>query len=258
MLAFAINHYAVFLLVLLRMAGFIGASPLLSFRSWPNTAKLGLAVFVSLLVAPQVVQAVPSPLTDPAAYVIYALRESVVGLLMGFVATLMFAALDFAGQLFDIQIGFSSATVYDPQFGVSTGLSSSFLSLLFTLYFIGVGGLDGMALAMMNSYQFVALGHLVLHADGTDFLLHAAGLMMTIGFQFAAPLLAALLLTDVTFAFLSRAVPQMNVFVVEFPAKLMVGLAIFAIAMPGIVYLFSQLFALLFGQMNLLLQWLRG
>lgn len=258
MLSFAINHYAAYLLVLLRMAGFIGASPLFSMQAWPRVAKLGLAVFMAMLVVPSVALPVPSPLNDPGNYVVDALRETVVGLLLGFFATLMFAALNVAGQLFDIQVGFSSATVFDPQIGGSTGLSSSLLNLLFTLYFLGIGGLDGMSLAMMNSYQFVGLGQLTFHANGVALLLQAMGLMMSIGFQFAAPLLAALLLTDVTFAFLSRAVPQMNVFVVEFPAKLLVGLAMFALAMPGLVYLFGQLFGSLFNEMNLLLQWLRG
>ncbi|WDM02769.1 flagellar biosynthetic protein FliR [Alicyclobacillus cycloheptanicus] len=255
---FAINHYATYLLVLLRMAAFIGASPVLSLQSWPVYGKIGLAGFVALVVAPGLTAAVPSPFDDPGGYVVDALKETVVGMLMGFVATLMFAAVDVAGQLFDIQIGYSSATVFDPQSGVSTGLSSSLLSLLFTLYFLGVGGLDGMVLAMMHSYEFVGLGQFVFPANTWKFLLSAMGMMMSIGLQFAAPLLAALLLTDVTFAFLSRAVPQMNVFVVEFPAKLFVGLALFAIAMPGTVYLFSQLFGALFNELNTLLQWLRG
>lgn len=258
MLEFAVNHYATFLLIILRTVAFIALSPVLSIRIWPASAKLGLGVFVALLVTPGIHASIPNPFTDPGNYIVAAVGETMIGMFLGFVATMMVAALDIAGQLFDMQIGFSSAQLFDPSVGQVSTLSGTFLSILFTLYFLGLNGLDGLLLGVMNSYQYIPLGHFWLPHDAWTVLTHLLGLVMVLGIQICAPLLAALLLTDVTFALLSRAVPQMNVFVVGLPAKLYVGLALFAIIIPGIVYVFGILFHNLFGEVDTLLHWLGG
>jgi flagellar biosynthetic protein FliR len=237
---------------------FIALSPVLSIKIWPAWAKVGLAVFVALLVTPGIHATVPDPFADPGNYIVTALQETMVGMLLGLTASMIVSAISVAGQMFDLQIGLSSATLFDPQAGQSTGVTSSFLSMLFTLYFLGMNGLDGMLLAVMNSYQYVPLGHFHLPSDTWSVLTHLLGLVMVLGIQMIAPLLAALLLTDLTLALVSRAVPQMNVFVVGLPAKLFVGLTLFALVMPGIVYVFGTVFHDLFTQVDSLLQWMGG
>jgi flagellar biosynthesis protein FliR len=259
MFVYAVNHYAVYLLVLLRVVAFIAVSPVFSVRVWPVWAKLGLAAFVALCLSPTVAtQSVPDPLAAPDRYVALALKETVIGALLGFLATLVFSAMSVAGQVFDLQIGFSSATLFDPAAAQATGLSNSFLSILFTLYFLGLNGLDGLLLALIHSYDYVRLGAFTPPLSGWETLAHLLTLTMSLGIQVGAPLLVALLLSDVTFAFLSRAVPQMNVFVVGQPAKLFVGLTAFAAVMPGVVYLFGIVFRTLFTQMDAVLRWLGG
>lgn len=258
MLTYTWTHFSAYLLVLLRMVAFVGTVPILSSKNWPVWSKLGLAAFAAITVMPGLSGAVPDPRTDPGNYIIVALLETAVGLLLGLVANLVLAALSVAGQLFDVQIGFSAATVFDPQNGQSTGLTSTFHTLLFTLYFLGLGGLDGLVLVALNSYQFVPLGMFHFPTGFWQLLMHLTGVVMVLAVQLAAPLLTALLLTDVTFAFMARAVPQMNIFVVGLPAKLFVGLSLFAVIMPGLVYMFGRLFQTMFEQLNSVLQFLGG
>jgi flagellar biosynthesis protein FliR len=258
MLSYAIVHEELYFLVLLRMVAFIGASPLMSLRGWPVWAKLGLGLFVSMLVVPNIHTAVPSPFNDPGKYILDALLETFVGLLLGFTATAVFSILTIAGQMVDIQIGFSSAQLFDPGTSEMAGLSGTFNNILFTLYFLGINGLDGMLLTIMNSYNFIPVGDFHLPSGTWQVLTHLLGLIMSIAVQLAAPLLVALLLTDITFALLSRAVPQMNVYVVGLPAKLLVGLTLYMISMPGIIYLFNQIFTLMFEQMNSLQKFIGG
>lgn len=258
MLQYALTHFEAYLLVLVRVIAFIGASPLLSIRIWPTIAKIGLAAFVALLVVPTISTTIPSAFVNPGEYILLILKESVIGLLLGFVATMFFSVVTIGGQIFDVQVGFSSATLFDPQSGVSSGITGTFQSILFTFYFLGNAGLDGFVGLIMSSYHFVPLGHLVLKAGFSDYLTHLLGVVTVIAIQLIAPLLVALLLTDTTFALLSRAVPQMNVYVVGSPAKLFVGIALAALAMPAVVYVFNQLFMTLFQQLNGLTQWLGG
>lgn len=255
---YALSNYPVYLLVLLRMAGFIGTSPFLSMQAWPAPAKVGLAAFTALWVAPTLHVTVPNPFTNAGVFVVDALTETVTGMFLGMVASMMVSAVTIAGQAFDIDIGFSSAVLFDPSAGASVGISSSFLSWIFTVFFLGIGGLDGLMLALMKSYQFIPLGVLYFPSNTWSVLSAILGLAMTIGIQMVAPMLVAMLLSDLTFALLSRAVPQMNVFIVGFPAKLFVGLTLFAAVMPGVVYVMNQLFQVMFAQLNGVLLWLGG
>ncbi len=258
MLVYALSHIQLYFLVLLRMVGFIGASPIMSLRGWPVWAKVGLGLFVSMIVVPVVHTNVPSAFTEPGKYILVALLESFVGLLLGFIATMVFSILSIAGNAIDIQIGFSSAQLFDPGNSQMSGLTSTFFNILFTLYFLGLNGLDGMLLTIMDSYQFVPIGDFHLPSKIWLMLIQLLSLVMSIAVQMAAPLLVSLLLTDITFAFLSRAVPQMNVYVVGLPVKLFVGLSVFIVLMPGIVYLFNQIFSMVFSQMTDLLRFIGG
>jgi len=254
----ALIHFQLFFLILLRVIAFIAVSPIMSIQTWPSWAKIGLAAFVSLSIVPSVHSPVPSAFNDPGNYIIYALLESLTGMMIGYVASVIVSAISIAGELFDIQIGYNSATLFNPQSGVSSGLNSTFESILFTFYFLGLNGLDGLMLAILNSYKEIGLGKLTMPHDFVLFLVHTLSLAMSLGFQMAAPLLAALLMTDITFSFMSRAVPQMNVYIVGLPAKLFVGLSMFAVSLPGLTYLFGQVFTVMFQQVNAILQLLGG
>ncbi|MCL6453469.1 MAG: flagellar biosynthetic protein FliR [Alicyclobacillus sp.] len=253
---YAALHFPLYLLVVLRVLGFVGTAPVLSSRVWPAWAKVGLALATAAWITPSVAASVPDPTAQPGDFIVEAVQETLLGLFMGLIANLLVAAVTFAGEAFDVQIGFSSAVLFDPGSGASVGLTASFLTWVFTMYFLGVGGLDGFLLAVMNSYHLVPLGHWHLPANAGDVLGRLAGLCVAIGLQMAAPLLVALLLSDVTFAMLSRAVPQMNVFIVGIPAKLFVGLALFAVVMPGVVYVLGQLFTDLFQSLSSALNWI--
>lgn len=258
MLSYAIIHEELYFLVLLRIVAFIGASPIMSLRGWPVWAKLGLGLFVSMLVVPNIHANIPSPFVEPGLYILDGLLETFVGLLLGFTASVMFSIMMIAGQMVDIQIGFSSAQLFDPGTSEMSGLTGSFNNILFTLYFLGINGLDGMLLTVMNSYKFIPIGDFHLPSGTWQVLVHLLGIVMSIAVQMAAPLLVALLLTDITFALLSRAVPQMNVYVVGLPAKLFVGLSIYLVSMPGLIYLFNRIFTMVFEQMNSLQKFIGG
>lgn len=253
-----LQHFDVFLLVLLRMIAFIVASPLISMNVWPNWAKIGLAFGLAYVVVPTITGPVPDILTAPGQFVIEGVMEAAVGLAIGFIATLIFSAISIAGQVVDLQIGFAMSQLLAPGMSTRMGIFGNLYNLLFTLYFLGMGGLDGLMMAILHSFEVIPLGHFHLPTMWPSLLLKLMGLVMSLGIELAAPIIAALFLSDVTFAFLSRAVPQMNVFVVGFPVKIFVGLSVFAIVMPGAVYVFNQIFIFLFNQLQVVLQAMGG
>lgn len=258
MLFYVLAHYTSFFLVLLRMVAFIAASPIISLQGWPVWSKLGLAVFMSILVDPTISTNIPSPFTEPGMYILDALMESVTGIFMGFIVTLIFSVLNIAGQMIDLQIGFSAVQLFDPSSSQSSGMTATFYNLLFTLYFLGMNGLDGLMLTAMDSYKFIPIGHFYLPNGTWQMLIQLLDMVMVLALQFAAPLMVALFMTNITFAFLSRAVPQMNVYVVGLPIQLLVGLSLFVVIMPSTVYLFGQLFNLIFTQFAVMMKFIGG
>jgi flagellar biosynthetic protein FliR len=254
MLEFALNHLSVSLLVLCRAAAFVGSAPVLATRSWPIPAKVGLAALLALSVAPGVHQPVPSPWLDPGAFLLQALAETLVGFALGFLASLVFSALSLAGGIIDLQAGFALGGWFEPGYAV-TGVTGGLLQALFTLYFLGLGGLDGWMLVLMHSYQWVPLGHLQWPGSIADGWARLLGVVTGLAVELCAPVLAALLLTDLTLAFVSRAAPQVNVFVAGLPLKLLVMLLVLALAMPSATYVFGRLFQTAFQSTD---AWLRA
>lgn len=225
---------------------------------WPSWAKIALAFGVSYVVVPMISAPVPDIFRSPGEFVVDATIEAVIGLLLGFIASLIFSAIAIAGQIADIQIGFGLSQVLSPGQTVPMGIFGNFYNMLFSLYFIGMGGLDGLMLSVLHSFQVIPVWTLHFPAHWPSILLKLTGMVMGLGVELAAPLLVALFLSDITFAFLSRAVPQMNVFVVGLPVKVFVGLSVFAMMMPGVIYVFNRLFMFLFQQMQSMLQVIGG
>ncbi|GGI94622.1 flagellar biosynthetic protein FliR [Alicyclobacillus cellulosilyticus] len=252
------QHVEAFILVLLRMASFVAASPVFSLRVWPAWAKAGFAAFCAVLVVPEVsAQPVP-PFAQAGRFLGDAAAEVVTGLLLGTAASVVFTAAQMAGQLLDIQIGYAAAALFDPVQGQASGPLANWTTILFTLYFLGVGGLDGLVLAALHSYDWVPLGGWRVRAGGVPLVTSILGLAMTGAVEAAAPTLAALLLLDVTFAFLSRAVPQLNVFVVSLPVKLLLGLGFCAATVPALVFTFDAGFRALLQALDAMLRWMGG
>ncbi|WP_067617176.1 flagellar biosynthetic protein FliR [Alicyclobacillus acidiphilus] len=253
-----LTHFDVFILVTFRTVAFIMASPLISISAWPNWAKIGLAFGLSYVVTPTITSAVPDVLQQPGTFIVDGLLEACIGLLLGFIATMIFSAISIAGQAVDIQIGFSMASLFSPGSNVQSGIFGNLYNLLFTLYFLGMGGLDGLMMAITHSFVAIPLAHFQLPNHWPDELMQLMNVVMTLALEIAAPLLASLFMSDVTFAFLSRAVPQMNVFVVGLPVKIFVGLLMFAVVMPGTIYMFNRVFMYMFSQLQVVQNVLGG
>ena len=259
MAVYALNHVQVLLLVLLRVMMFIITSPLFSMRLYPNWTKVGFAGVVALLVIPSMsVTTVPSALLDTGEYILVAVREMATGLLLGWVASVIYATVNVAGRILDLEIGYSAVSLLAPGTNDQESVMGSFQGALFALYFIGMNGLDGLVLAVLNSYKLIPLGYFHMPGTTIQFLMYMFNVLFTMAVEVVIPFLCVLLFTDVTLAVISRSMPQLNVFIVWLPAKLFFGLSLFSIGMVGTTYLFGQIFQTLFSDTTMFLKWFGG
>jgi flagellar biosynthetic protein FliR len=227
----------VFLLLVCRVAGIVVAAPLLGSGRVPARLKAALALTVSLLLTP-VAGAVPEA-ASALSMALAAGGEFLLGLAIGFSASLIFSAVQMAGELADSQSAFGFAGMVSPQTGERNSVIGELQMSLAWLIFLAANGhhvvLEGIgkSLAAAPLGTGPGLSAPVL----TDALV---GLMLA-SIRIAAPVVAAALLADLALGLLTRAAPQMNLFAVGFPIKLAVGLLAAMLSLPAFSAIFRGL-----------------
>ncbi len=228
----------VFLLVFVRCLGVVSAAPLFGNSQVPAMFKIGLGFYLALIVdsASTMSQLAGRHVAfTPAWFITSLVMESLTGIAIGLIAGFIFAAVQFAGGMLDLQIGYSIASVVNPGFGAPTGLIANFWYTLFALFFLNIGGQYSILLAVLQSYRYVPIGAAVFGGSVADVFLRALVTLFILGVQLAAPITMAVFLSNVALAIASRAVPQMNVFVVGLPVTLLVGIVLLGFLMPEMV-----------------------
>ncbi|KIQ12862.1 MULTISPECIES: flagellar biosynthetic protein FliR [Curtobacterium] len=219
-----------------RLVAFFVIAPPFSYRAFPGTVKVILGLGLAIGVAPRV--AVGYEALDTGPFLLALLTQLVVGLSLGFLVFLVFAAVQSAGALIDLFGGFTLAQAFDPQSQVNGAqftrlFQMTALALLFTSggYQLIVGGL-------VRSFDAVPLTG-TFAVDGLASMLVAAMSQMFLAtLQIAGPLVVVLFLADVGLGLLTRVAPALNAFQMGFPIK--IGLTVlFAgalfMALPSVV-----------------------
>lgn len=228
------------LFLLFRIGAMLLAMPLFGGPGVPQHVKIGLAGLIALLLAPVIA---PGPVPETLfALATTAAREILVGLSMGFVVSLFFFALQLAGQLMDVPIGFGMVNVLDPHFGGQVPILGQFQNVLAVLVYFSIGGHHGLFRALADSYSLVPMGGAVWNGGLAHVVVDGVSSMFFLGVRIGLPVMAAAFLTDVALGIVNRAVPQINVFITGYPIKVALGLFVVVIVLPVYVSLLGAVF----------------
>ena len=168
------------------------------------------------------------------------LGQALIGLLIGFVVSLIFVAVRVGGDLIDYQMGFTQAATFNPQFNETVSPIANFQYRYALVLYLIANGHWLLLAALERSFVTLPVAQLsVAHIAGS-FTDISFG-MLVAGLQIAAPAAAVLLVTDIAFAFLNRAMPSMQVFFVGMPVKVLVGFVVVIAAVPLLTYSVSNL-----------------
>ncbi len=229
-----------FLLVMLRASGLFLLAPILGHKSFPASAKVGLVVVLSLILMSTLSNnGIPAVLTF-GELVTVALKELFVGASIGFLFSLLMMGVQGAGELVSYQIGFTMASVVDPQSGGEISVLSTFWVLMATLIFMALNGQHLLITALADSYLVLPPGQVSLGGSVAEMIIGYSAYVFVIALKIAAPVIVTLLLTDVALGSLSRLMPTMNVFIVGFGLKVAVGLGIMAMALPVFAFVLEK------------------
>jgi flagellar biosynthesis protein FliR len=216
-----------FLLVFVRVAALASVAPVLGHRAIPMPHRIGFGLLVAMLAAPALsVRATASPTAGSLGLAIAG--ELFIGLGIGFVASLVMAAAQSAGEILGFAGGLSLAASYDPSIGQQSNAVASFMNVSATMLFLALNGHHLVLRAVVASFAWIAPGQAVPGPGPAGGVIALGGKLLRSGVELAAPALGLLLVVNVVLALLARVAPQMNVFAVGAP--LMVAAALFGLA----------------------------
>lgn len=244
-----------FLLILVRISTFMITAPVFSGRQIPVHYKIGLSVALTFLTIGVIDK--PSDDFPESMIVLLILKEVLVGIVLGLVANILFYAVQFAGTIIDFQIGFMMANLYDPTFETSTQLTGRLKNILAILFLLTTNGHHLIIQGILASFDWVTVQALVpAWMDGriSTFMLECLKQMFMIGFMIAAPILGTLFVVDLAIGIIAKTVPQMNIFAIFPPVKILIHFMLYIFILPSFFYLLKILFETMFESMHSILK----
>ncbi len=245
------------LLIFARTSAFVAIAPFFSIQGVPALVKIGFSFTFSVILLP-LVPFTPQNEITLLAWWLLVVKEVAVGVTLGFITNMIFAAIRIAGELIDIQMGFAMATVLDPQTQTRTTLMGQLKYLVAILIFLAIDGHHILIGALAHSYTLVPLTSAVFNPAIALYILKTFVGMFALAFKIAAPIVAVLIIADIALGLVARTVPQINVFILGFPLKAGLGMFTLALVLPLFVtvvgYLLSQMERDLITVMEILVQ----
>ena len=215
----------------IRVLALFSALPVLGQRMVPARVRVGLA-FLIVVAAQASLPAMPQVALDSPLAFMLVLQNVVIGLTLGFAVRIVFAAVEFGGELIGLQMGLNYAGFFDPASGGQATATSRFFGSIVGLLFIVINGHLLVVAAVVQSFQvfpvapepFAFLRTLRPQAWGSE--------VFALGLWIALPLIAMLLFVNLVLGIISRVAPQINVFAIGFPVTLGVGLIGMLLTLP--------------------------
>jgi flagellar biosynthetic protein FliR len=238
---FSQAQFVTLLLVFIRTSTMLFVFPVFSAQQIPIMVRIGLAGLMSFILYRALPLTVPLP--DMGALVAAVVSQVVLGLIVGFVAYLVFMGIQFAGEILDIQIGFAVANIISPQTQQQVTVIGELELTLATLVFLISNSHLLMLQGIGGSFHLVPLPYINLDPSvaGNVFVFLEQAFLIVL--QIAAPAALSLFIVNIALGLMARVAPQMNVFVVGFPLQIGVGLLMLAVSVPLLAAVAPNLFS---------------
>ena len=220
-------------MIFVRISGIAVTAPFYGSVAIPTTAKIGLFLFITIIVSVSIGMSYPIPIsTSPGIIALLVAKNFFIGFAIGVAALIPIAAAQLAGVIFGFQIGYGFVFVADPINSVQQSILGIVMFNVAFLIFVGLGG-DKMILnAIIDSFNKLPLNTVTLSREGGLQVAQAGAYVFQKGLQIGMPVVGFMLIISLILGILARLMPQMNIFMVGMPLKIIVGLFIMIILIP--------------------------
>ncbi len=240
-MTFSIQNFDFYLLILVRITGYIFTAPFLSQKNVPIRVKTGLSIFMAAIL----IYAVPytTPEYDTViGFTVLIVKEALAGAIMGLFANIAYQILAFSGQIIDMEIGFSMVSEIDPTTSIQTTITANFYGYLVMLVMFITNLHHFFIRAIVDSFQLIEIGRVNLNPNLYQVMIQFITDYFIIGFRIVLPIFAAILIVNTLLAILAKIAPQMNMFVIGMQIKIFVGLIVLAVMMELIPAVADKIF----------------
>lgn len=238
--------------VFIRILTFLGCINVIFPSGTPKVFKVMFSIFISFIISPFIQADIA--VHSLSQLIIYALMETLTGLVFGFITNMCFNSLKIAGSLIDQQLGLSMANIYDPNTNTQNTLIETILYWLGVMIFFSMNGHHQLIAGIQNSFNLVKVGQLILSGN-FDYVINVFVQCFIIGIKIAVPMILSLLIAELLIGFISKSVPQLNVMLVSMPLKLLIGITFLMAALPFLMnkmhHLFNQIPSILDGTLSM-------
>ena len=221
-LMYLYTHIDLFLFVFIRIVCALILLPIVEESKMPPLALGG----ISVVLAYATVAVIPSDqlIYQPTlvGFAAIAVKEAIIGLMIGFGMKIFFLVYHFVGMLLGMQGGLSMSTMFDPSSSEQVSILGKFYALGFSMVFIISGGYHWFIKTLVECFKYIPINEAVFRPNIVGAITDAVSDYWLISFKLTIPILAVLFIIDCGLGILARAVPQMNMFVIGIPLKMIV------------------------------------
>ena len=234
----SLQNWLFFILIFARVVSIISLAPVYGGRNLPAMSRIGFSALLSYLFY----AVLPQPAVELTNnFWLLLPGEVLVGLGIGYVTMLFFNAVQMAGNLIDIPMGFTMVNVFDPNTDTQLPIMGNFYYVLAMLLFLVTNAHQMLLAAMLESYQWFGLGHQITGSLLVSFGETFAAIFL-IGVKISIPVVGVMLMSDVALALLARTVPSLNAFILGVPVKIALGVVAMLFCLSAFIAFSSDLF----------------
>ena len=253
------QHIDYIFLLFIRVSGLLISSPIFGRKNIPNVFKIGFCLILTLVFI--------TGLPEPAAYPMYrnlleyslvSVKELLFGVAMGFVLTTMFNVIMTAGAIMDYQIGYSMASIYDPQDNTQTPVTGTLFNVMLLISFFLMDGHLKLIEILFRTVKAVPIGTVVPVPEIMFAAIQTISTAFVFSVMVAMPVLAAGIVLEIALGAMIKTVPQMNMFVVGIPIKIIIGLIMLILTVTIFADFSKGIFSKAFEYIELMFGYLSG
>ena len=239
---FTLEMLEFFLIILIRISGFVYTAPFFSLKNTPRMLKTGFSVGLAIIIF-MTVPYEPLQYSGVVGYAILIVEEALAGIILGFLANVCYQVLGFAGQLIDTEIGLSMVNEFDPVTSSQVTISGTFYEYGVMLILMVTYMHHYLLEALVDSFKLIPVGGLTINPLIYNVAVKYILDYFVLAFRIVLPVFAAMLIVNTILAIMAKVAPQMNMFVIGIQLKVLVGLAVMLIVielLPGVAGFLSD------------------
>lgn len=215
-----------------RVLSFLSSLPVMGVRTVPGPVRIALALCVAVGMLPTIQAAGALAPATPLTLALALAIEILVGLVLAFTAVALFATVQFAGEMIGVQMGLALANVIDPTSDQQISTLSQVFNLVAVLVFLTVDGPGELLRAFSESFVAWPPGAFMPDSQSMLLAVQQVGTLFSMALRIALPVITTLMLVSLTLGIVGRTVPQLNILVLGFPIKILVGIFVISVSVP--------------------------